>query len=475
MTTIAGAGARASTSPLEELARQVRDATGNLVHASRLCLLDEAATRRARVLGFASLSGYVQALADGRMAEEWGFLVSLVTIKESYFFRAPQQFEAIVQEVLPQLLRARGRERRLRFWSAAAARGEEPATLALLLAEERALAGWDWTILATDLDDEALAGARTGLYGERAVAQVPAALRERYFAPRGKLFELSAGLRERIVYQPLNLARPTTTLPGAPFDLILLRNVLIYFRRSLQRRVVGVAARLLAPDGYLFLGATETLWPTQGELAAVDLGPCFVYRHAAAAEARPAAGKPAAAGALPAREPPPRAGEGKAAGLALVPASAAPEPAPASVTDGGSSTAGGVDSVDSVDGAVALLAADRLAEAEAALAALVERTPSEPAVHALHGFLLDVQGRDDGAIAAYRAALYLDPALFQVRLLLAERLLRGGERDAAKRHFREVLTWLEGGREHKLEAFSELPVAQRERAERRCRQALGGR
>src|SRR4029078_12682475 len=130
---------------------------------------------------------------------------------------------------------ARAGSRHLRIWSAACARGEEPATLAMLLAEEPSLSGWNWTIVATDLDEEALAGARLGLYGERAVAQVPPPLLERWFSRRGKLYELDAGLRSRIDYRRLNLAQAPYALPLDSFDLVLLRNVLIYFRRPLQR------------------------------------------------------------------------------------------------------------------------------------------------------------------------------------------------------------------------------------------------
>ena len=206
-----------------------------------------------------TVGDYVRALAAHQIEGEWATLVSLVTIKESYFFRAPQQFDAILKSALPVLLRARAATRHLRIWSAACARGEEPATLAMLLADEPALAGWTWTIVATDLDDEALAGARLGLYGERAVAQVPPELLARWFTRRGKLFELDAALRSRISYQSLNLAHAPFALPFPECDLVLMRNVLIYFRRPLQRWVVSQVGRLLAPEGYLFLGASESV------------------------------------------------------------------------------------------------------------------------------------------------------------------------------------------------------------------------
>ena len=100
--------------------------------------------------------------------------------------------------------------------------------------------------------------------------------------------------------------------------------------------------------------------------------------------------------------------------------------------------------------------------------------PSEPSVHALEGFLHDLMGRTDAAVTSYRAALYLEPALFQVRILLADCLLRLGNRDRAEHHYREVLSHLAGGRERSLPDFADLPFPDRTRAQRRCRQVLGG-
>lgn len=127
-----------------------------------------------------------------------------------------------------------------------------------------------------------------------------------------------------------------------------------------------------------------------------------------------------------------------------------------------------------LDEAVLCLVEDRLAEAAGHLAAILLQTPSDPEAHGVQGFLCDIQGERAGAVAAYRAALYLDPALFQVRLLLAECLLRQEEREGAERQFREVLTLLATGRGRLLGAFATLPVPDRERAERRGRQVLGG-
>jgi chemotaxis protein methyltransferase CheR len=508
----------------ERLASLVTEVTGNLVPETRFGFLAEVAQRRAHGAGLPSAAEYVRALAAGELEGEWASLIPLLTIKESYFFRAPQQFEAIASQVLPRLLRAPAAGRRLRIWSAACARGEEPATLAMVLAGQADPASWEWSIRATDIDEEALAGARRGLYGERAVALVPQPLRSRWLARRGKLFELAPELRERIDYQPLNLARLPFLLPEDEYDLILLRNVLIYFDRPLQLRVMEHVNRLLSRKGALFLGASETLWQIQDHLEAVDLGTCYCYRHrrpgsgatAAGAQARtetPAAAKSrfSAASAAPASSrasseavssaPPdhrvsPARQAGHAASPAGPPGPASPAAPPGATTPAGppgpatpanlpgapSAAHGEPPAPSSAIPRSALellltaahrLAANDLAGARQATAEALAADPSEPAMHLLEGFLHDLDGQTDEAAASYRAALYLDPSLFQPRLLLADCFLRLGQRHRAEHQYREVLAALEANRGRETSIFQDLlPLPDRERALRRCHQAL---
>lgn len=496
--------------PLQRLVGMIRERTGNVIPPSRMPFLEEVAQRRAQGKGLQAIEEYVRALEADQMSAEWDNLIPLVTIKESYFFRAPQQWEIIRRQVLPELLQARSATRQLRIWSAACARGEEPATLAMILAEEKALAHWSWSILATDVDEEALSGARLGLYGDRAVGQVPPELLGRYFTRRGKLFELSAEIRSRIHFMPLNLAHPPYDLPYPELDLILLRNVLIYFRRPLQRRVVLQVGHNLARDGYLFLGASETLWQVQEELEPVDLGSCFCYRHRRETREAlaPMALRAPIAPAPPKRVPPtviqepatriqpivvpdsrerdsrlrshPTNGSGNHGfgtngngnGQNGTPPSVLPKtpktpepPSPITLPLGVQ---------ERLLQAARSLAGNRIEEAGQAIEQVLALDPSEPAAHALEGFLHDVTGRTDDAVASYRAALYLDPELYQVRVLLADCLLRLGNRDRAEHHYREVLTHLGNGRERNLVVSTELPFPDRTRAQRRCRQVLGG-
>jgi chemotaxis protein methyltransferase CheR len=517
--------------PVDRFIALIRDETGNVVPPARRDFLAEVLERRSRAAGVPSTAAYVDGLEGGRLPGEWSALVPLVTIKESYFFRAPQQFAALARTLLPHLVRARAAERRLTVWSAACARGEEPGTLAILFAENALLRGWRWEIVGTDVDGEALETARRGLYGERAVAHVPPAQLARWFRPRGKLYELAPELRERIAYRPLNLARPPYDLGrgGRTFDLVLLRNVLIYFRRPLQRRVVAAVGQSLAADGALFLGASETLWQIQERLAAYDLGSCFCYRHRAEGEPEePLKRLPAEREAEPAAVDGDGGGNAERAGVVDVPwldprgarrdeqlgtTPTSPEPVEGrAAADGAAETVPPPTSPEPVAGrgpqvepplplAEALaaqrdddashlhaqpcgiqerllgvarrLADGRLDEAHQDLEAVLEADPSEAAAHALDGFLHDLRGEADDAVQAYRAALYLDPALCQVRLLLADLMGRRGWQRRAHHEYREVLAALAAGRDRVLVPFEALPVPDREGAERRCRRALG--
>jgi chemotaxis protein methyltransferase CheR len=463
-----------------QLAALVTESTGNLVPPPRLGFLAEVAQRRAQALGLATIGDYVRALTAGELPREWQSLVPLITVKESYFFRAPQQFEAIERQLLPRLLRARAGSRRLRIWSAACARGEEPATLAMLLADLPALAGWEWSILATDLDEEALAGARRGLYGERAVTPVPPTLLARWFSRRGKLFELAPELRSRIDYRTLNLAQPPFALPADEYDLILLRNVLIYFGRPLQSWVMAHVTQLLSRRGALFLGASETLWQIQDELEAVDLGACYCYRHrrtrpggaAAVPEPDSRVQVPAAGGPAPRAAAPRRTAPAVTASAVAAPSAASSAASTASAAAGDAAAPVPRNALEILLAAAQELAANRPDAARRALDAALAADPSEPAGHLLDGFLHDLGGRTEEAAASYRAALYLDPSLFQARLLLADCLLRLGQRGRAEHQYREILAALEAGRERPVALFDVLPLPDRERALRRCRQAL---
>jgi hypothetical protein len=207
-------------------------------------------------------------------------------------------------------------------------------------------------------------------------------------------------------------------------------------------------------------------------LEAVDLGPCFAYRHREANPAGERTGSPKRkAVPLPPAppvapvlaEPPPWE---RSVPRTVTAPPLAPAPVPAAARPPGFQ--------ERLLAASRDLAANRVDEAGRILAELLAADPAEPAAHALEGFLHDLRGRAEDAVTSYRAALYLDPSLFQVRVLLADCLLRLGHRERAEHQFREVLTLFASGRERTLTMFEGLPLPDRDRAQKRCRQVLKG-
>lgn len=455
---------------IAELATLVETVSGNVIPPGHYPFLLETAIRRARANGLSGVGDYVRTLARGALPGEWKELLPHITIKESYFFRTPQHFKALTAVILPRLIAARAARRQLLVWSAGCAHGEESATLAMVLAECPELVAWDWHIEATDVDEEALAAARLGVYGDRAVSLVPAPLQEKYLRHTEAGHELVAALRRRIDYRPFNLIAEPFLTPPRPYDLIFLRNVLIYFRADSQRRVVSSLARALAKDGYLFLGPAETLWQISDDLVPEDLGDSFCYRHRDPRSAPPRPKGPAAqaspaprAGHVPRQTTTGPAGRARRPVPSAQEATAGPELAPQ-----GSGTAAALASV------AALLAANQPSEAGELLQRTLAIDPSDPAAHTLEGFLHDVAGRLELALVSYRAALFLDAGLFQARFMLAEVLRRLGHANRAGHEYQEVLATLSGGRARALEVLAGLPIPDRDQARHRSKASLAG-
>jgi chemotaxis protein methyltransferase CheR len=274
----------AAPDDLDRLVELIELNTGNVIPRGQLPHLEQVASERAREAGFAGLGPYVELLGKSALQQEWRRLLPDVTIKESFLYRIPEHFEALRHDILPSLAKARPKTHGLRVWSAGCARGEEPATLAVVMAECPYLAGREWEVLATDVDDEALDCARRGEHGARAVAQVPAHLLRLHFEPRGAGFRLRRELLERIDFRHFNFFRSPYLGLGPPFDVIFLRNVLIYFSPDAQRRVVARVVSRLAPDGYLFLGHSESLINVSTAFEIVHLREDLVYRRPESAQ-----------------------------------------------------------------------------------------------------------------------------------------------------------------------------------------------
>ncbi len=215
---------------------------------------------------------------------EWRRLASHLTVGETYFFRDPCSFAALEQQVLPALIAQRRADGvlRLRLWSAGCATGEEPYSLAILL--DRLLpdrADWALTILATDISREALEVAREGCYRQWSLRGTPTTVRDRYFSSRdGQSFELDPSLRRLITFAPLNLAE--ASYPSAvtsAIDVILCRNVLMYFTPAAQRAAVVRLRHALVPGGWLLVSPAETSSELLQPLVPINFPGAILYRN----------------------------------------------------------------------------------------------------------------------------------------------------------------------------------------------------
>lgn len=208
--------------------------------------------------GFASIADMVARIrhqAYGRVHHD---IVQAMTTNETSWFRDRHPFDALTSTVVPRLIARRAAERRLTVWSAACSTGQEPYSLAMLLIDSfPQLAGWDVTILASDLAEDAVARGREGRYTQLEVNRgLPADLLVRHFTRDGANWVVGDHLRRMVRFGVVNLIGPWPDM--APPDIVMLRNVMIYFDHATKQRLLGRIRERMRPDGYLFLGNAET-------------------------------------------------------------------------------------------------------------------------------------------------------------------------------------------------------------------------
>jgi chemotaxis protein methyltransferase CheR len=177
---------------------------------------------------------------------------------ETLFFRDGRPYEALRNTILPELQRIRGAERKLQIWSGACSSGQEPYSVGMLVREYFPIfASWDVRILATDISTQMLARSRAGRYSQLEVGRgLPNAFLAKYFEKVESEWQIRSDLRKMVEFRELNLAGPWSALP--PADLIMVRNVLIYFDVETKRAVLAKIRKVLRPGGFLMLGTAET-------------------------------------------------------------------------------------------------------------------------------------------------------------------------------------------------------------------------
>lgn len=258
--------------------------TANLVAPSRNALFETRLASVARMAGANSLGDLVTMLQANRPARLHRAVSEAMTVNETSFFRDLWPWEALRNTVIPNLIAQNQESRRLRFWSAGCSTGQEGYSLAMMLQESfPELARWDVKIFGTDISAPVAEYARDGRYRRLEVNRgLPAKMLMRYFARAGDQWQVDSRTRGLCEFRCANLCDAPKSMPR--FDLVLLRNVLLYFPPAERRKVLGHVYRQMKPEGYLLLGNAEQA-EDSCEMFRAEFGAgCYFYRPASGAQ-----------------------------------------------------------------------------------------------------------------------------------------------------------------------------------------------
>lgn len=422
--------------------------------------LERGVAAASREAGHADAGTYIRWLLDAPLTRtRIEVLASHLTVGETYFFREKASLDILEQRILPELLQARAQgERRLRIWSAGCCSGEEPYSIAMLL--DRLIPDpekWNVTILATDINPQFLRKAAHGVYSAWSFRDTPGWLKECYFTRRRDgHFEIQPRIRRMVNFSYLNLADdayPSLVNGTNAMDIILCRNVLIYFAQERAKQVVAKLHRSLVHGGWVITSPAETSATLFSEFATVQFPGAFLYRRMPNAGLRPAApleySEPwqhrdarsdhAPARAIPSSEVP----AGPRTDFATQGVHAAVRPSPTAAEAVNSPLHAWHDERE-MPRRQARACADegRLAEAVEWCAKAIAADKMNPAHYYLLATIEQERGQGDAAESSLGRALYLEPDFILAHFALGNLCLAAGRRPQARRHFANALTLL---------------------------------
>jgi chemotaxis protein methyltransferase CheR len=390
--------------------------SGIYLEESKLDSLRISLVTRATRLGYGTLNDYYDAL--GRDEREFNELLNLVTINETSFFRFPAQFDALRDSVVPEIMaRKEPGDRDLRVWSAGCSTGEEPYSIAMALLDTGITAsGWKPQVLGTDVSTTALARAKSGVYGKRAMMNITPDIISRHFErTMSGDYRVNDRVRSIVDFGYQNLIKEPYPLSlMGNWDIIFCRNVTIYFRIESTRRVVRNFFDSLNEGGYLFIGHSETLTSISDDFEAVEVGGVFLYRKKPAPPRRLV--RPDAAAARPARS------VSRSAFGRSEPASVS---APVSAHPSGEDPALGIEAV--LERARKDLKEGRPDRVVEAAGSILDADPNNAEAHLLLGYVHADTGDYERALAECHKALAIDPLLPVPRYILGIIYQRQGD------------------------------------------------
>ena len=415
--------------------------------------LERGVAAAARESGYAEAQPFVHWLLSAPLTRtQIEHLASYLTVGETYFFREKRSLDILEQQILPELLQARAQaERQLRVWSAGCCSGEEPYSIAMLLDQLiPEIETWNLTILATDINPKFLRKAARGVYGAWSFRDTPAWLRERYFTKRqdGR-FEIQPRIRRMVSFSYLNLAEdayPSLMNGTNAMDVVLCRNVLMYFAQERARKVVDKLHRSLVDGGWLITSPAETSTMQFSAFTTVEFPGAFLYRKLGSAGPRTVAAthrtpwlepEPAVAPAAFARAAAP--GTAGSAFAAQAPYDSGAEPA-TQTADAGRREPDAGETLRSK--ARACAGQGRLAEALEWCEKAIAADKLNPAHYYLLASIEQERGQSGAAEHWLGRVLYLEPDFVLAHFALGSLCLAGGRQRDARRHFGNALSLL---------------------------------
>lgn len=421
----------------QRLKARVIERTGMAFYAERDDDLARILGERFTAVGVRDCGRYLEMLSDRAELDE---LVAELTIGETYFFRYREQFDALRDMVLPDAIERNRGSRRLRIWSAGCATGPEPYSVAILLKHSfgQALDGWDVTIFGTDINQKFLARAREGVYDDWAFRATPEAVRNTCFQRAGRQWRIAPEYQAWVRFHYHNLvddAFPSMAYDIRDLDIILCRNVVIYFTTATFRQIIGSFRESLVEGGWLMVGHSELNTELFKSFRTVEAPGAVLYQKSALPDHRLA---PALLALPP--EPPVLAEIGRSE---AAPAAPAPPPEPPStevpplpVPEAGAETP--LADLHHLADQGIWLEVGRLARK------LLADEPLDPMLHVYNGLALEHAGSLAGAIEAMRRAVYLDRALALAHYHLGRLLREYGDGAGSLRSFRNALRLVKG-------------------------------
>lgn len=424
----------------------------------RLTELRRGLNHAADELGLADEAECAQRLIATKLDDaQVGVVASHLTIGETYFFRGEETFAALADHVLPALVAARLRgEKRLRIWSAGCCTGEEAYSLAILLRQLLPdIDDWQISILATDINRKFLRKARDGVYGQWSFRGTPAGFRERYFQPASTgRHALAAHIKRMVTFAPLNLVEnvfPSVATATNAMDLILCRNVLMYFTAAQAASVVAKLHRSLREDGWLVVAPCEVSQTLFSRFVPRTVGGAILYQRRSDASVHAPCPRAAVVRA-PAPMPAPAT---TAPTLAMPVATSAPahrrhrrrlakSHADAPATGRANTLQGVAAEVRSVSARARTLADQgRLSEALVWCEHWIASDKMDAGAHYLHAMVLIELGELTQARVALQRSAYLEPGTAMTCFTQANLERSLGQHEAAARHYRNTLGLLE--------------------------------